>query len=210
MVPEAFYKLSELPLIQKKLDAISQKYGTLIREASRLTNVPLELILSFAFIESGGDAMAVSKAGAVGIMQLQPQSATDMIHLEYSKERLSDEEKSVLRQTLKTRLDCIFKMKFMSHKLPCNNNTGAVVTKSDLFNPAFNILVGSIYLGILLDQHTEKGVVRLDKIVYRYNRGYFSKPKDYPIENIIASTNEETRGYILKLAGKNGLLDLIT
>lgn len=210
MITKAFYKLSELPLVKKKVDKIVNQYGQLISNASMLTNIPKELIVSFIFIESGGDPNAKSSAGAIGLMQVKPESANDMIFLENKKKRLSEAEKSVLRKTLGTRLDCILKMKYLGHKLPCNNNTGVVVTVKDLLNPEFNILVGCIYLGILIDQHTEGGQVRLDKIVYRYNKGYYSKLKDDTIDNIVAKANEETKNYILKLAGKNGLLDLIT
>ena len=210
MVSKAFYKDEELKLVQKKVDKILENYGALITAAAKLTNLPKELIIAFIFIESAGNPTIKSSAGAIGLMQLIPASASDMIYLENSKGRLSDAEKIVLRKTLGNRLDCILKMKYMGHKQSCNNNTGFSVTEKDLQNPEFNILVGSIFLGILIDQHTEGGVIRLDKVVYRYNKGYFAKPKDDTVSSIIATANEETKSYILKLVGKNGLLDLLT
>lgn len=210
MIGQAFYKTTELPLVQKKVDKILSDYGGIITAMANLTNLPKELIVAFIFIESAGNPNAKSHAGAIGLMQLKPESANDMIYLEHSKGRLSGGEKNILKKTLGNRLDCILKMKYLGHKLSCNNNKGVVVTEKDLLIPEFNILTGSIYLGILIDQHTEKGFIRLDKVVYRYNKGYFAKLKDEPVEKIIATANEETKGYILKLAGKNGLLDLIT
>ncbi|MCR6637464.1 MAG: transglycosylase SLT domain-containing protein [Sporocytophaga sp.] len=209
MIAQSFYKTTELPLVQKKVDKILSDYGGIISATASLTNLPKELIVSFIFIESAGNPNAKSHAGAIGLMQLKPESANDMIYLENSKGRLSAGEKNLLRKTLGTRLDCILKMKYLGHKLPCNNNKGVVVTEKDLFNPEFNILAGSIYLGILADQHSENGTIRLDKVVYRYNKGYYAKLKDDTVEKIVATANEETKGYILKLAGKNGLLDLI-
>lgn len=46
-----------------------------IQEAARKYNVPVELICGVILQESGGNARAVSPAGARGLMQLMPQTA---------------------------------------------------------------------------------------------------------------------------------------
>lgn len=213
MVDSSFYKSTEKDLIKSKLNEIIQKYGTLIDSVSRLTNVPSKLIIAFIFIESGGKSDAISGAGAVGLMQLVPAATSDIIHLENKQGRLSDNEKTILRKYIGNRLDCILKMKYMGHELPCNDNTGVSISKQDLLNPEFNILCGAIFLGILIDDHTEKGVIRLDKVVLRYNKGFFSKPKGNTVSEVLADAKlkggKESESYILKLVGKNSVLDLI-
>lgn len=53
-------------------------YATVIQEASRKFNVPIELICGVILQESGGNARAVSHCGARGLMQLMPGTARRM------------------------------------------------------------------------------------------------------------------------------------
>jgi soluble lytic murein transglycosylase-like protein len=100
-------------------------------------------------------------------------------------------------------------MQHMGQKRRCNGNVGYNVTTEDLYDPEFNILCGAIYLGILIDRHTENGLLRLDKIVTRYNVGFFTKVKGKTPEEVMLNSNKETRAYIKKLVGTNGVLDII-
>lgn len=210
MIAQSFYQTKEVSGLQRKLADIRSKYGETINLVASMTGVLAEIITSFIFIESGGNPSAISRAGAMGLMQLKPDSAGDMIFYEHSKKRLSLAEEIMLRSVLGKRMDCILAMRYMGHKLPCNNNKGVIIMQQDLMNPNFSILVGAIFLGILIDQETENGIVRLDRVVYRYNKGYFSKPpKNVSIEKLVADANPETKAYILKLTGKNGLMEII-
>lgn len=49
-----------------------------IDKAAALYNVPAELVRAVIWAESAGDASAVSRTGALGLMQLMPQTAGDM------------------------------------------------------------------------------------------------------------------------------------
>ena len=49
-----------------------------IDRAAQLYNVPAELVRAVIWAESGGDASAVSRTGALGLMQLMPRTAGDM------------------------------------------------------------------------------------------------------------------------------------
>lgn len=49
-----------------------------IDRAAAYYNVPAELVRAVIWAESAGDAMAVSHAGAVGLMQLMPHTAGEM------------------------------------------------------------------------------------------------------------------------------------
>ena len=60
----------------QNMQGIAGKYGTEILKATINTNVSPALVLAVMGIESGGQADAVSTAGATGLMQLIPATAT--------------------------------------------------------------------------------------------------------------------------------------
>lgn len=212
-IQKAFYPDKDRSAIKKKIAEIYAKYKSEIDIVSKCTNVPINLILSFIFIESGGDPNAKSGAGAIGLMQLIPSSANDILIIERQKNRLTEMEKKILTEKLGDRFtQGIMKMPYLGASISFKGvSTSSFVTKEDLYNPLFNILCGSIYLGLLLDEHTEGGTVRLDKVVIRYNKGYFadSKGKNLigSIANVISSAPTESKAYVLKLVGLNGTLD---
>jgi len=49
-----------------------------IDRAAALYNVPAELVRAVIWAESAGDAAAISRAGAIGLMQLMPRTSGDM------------------------------------------------------------------------------------------------------------------------------------
>ena len=63
------------PRLQQMQD-IAQKHGADILKATIGTKVSPALVLAIIAIESSGDKSAVSKAGATGLMQLMPDTAT--------------------------------------------------------------------------------------------------------------------------------------
>ncbi len=208
-IDKEFYPNSAVPQNQKVINSIKSQYGTIISNVSNITNVREDIIISFIFIESAGQSNVVSGAGACGLMQLTPDAATNAIFYEYSKKRLLPTEQALITKHIGTnRFTCITKMRYFSDKLPCNNNTGRVITKEDLLNPEFNILMGAMLLGQLIDQETNNGVLRMDKVVIRYNKGYFSKPKGDTIAETISSVPTETKMYVYKLLGTNGILSI--
>jgi soluble lytic murein transglycosylase-like protein len=207
-INKAFYLAKDIDNNSKVLAQIKADYGGLITSISAITKVPEKLIYAMIFIESQGKSNAVS-GRAIGLMQIDYSSAGDIIFFEFKQKRLGDPEKVLLRKYLGTRLDCILSMQYMGQKLKCNTNLGYVFTKVDLLKPELNILVGAIYLGILLDEHVENNIVRLDKIVLRYNKGFFTKfPVGASKETIYNSANAISQTYIKKLAGINSVLSI--
>jgi soluble lytic murein transglycosylase-like protein len=207
-INKAFYLAKDIDNNSKVLAQIKADYGGLITSISTITKVPEKLIYAMIFIESQGKANVVS-GRAIGLMQIDYSSAGDIIFFEYNQKRLGDAEKALLSKYLGTRLDCILSMQYMGQKLKCNNNLGYIFTKADLLKPELNILVGAIYLGILLDEHVENNIVRLDKIVLRYNKGFFTKfPVGASKEVIYNSANAISQNYIKKLAGLNSVLSI--
>lgn len=210
MTPRVFYSNAALPQNKAKLDQIGKKYYKEIKQAEELTKVPGALILSVIFTESAGNPSVVSYVGAAGLMQLKPQAANDTIFLENKQERLTAGELAVLKKYLGNRINGPLKQKYLSHKIKENNYTGNVVTRADMLNPEFNILCGAMLLGILIDQHQEAGLLRLDKVLLRYGMGYFYKPGEGSIEQVldrVKPKSSEGYAYILKVLGKNGLLE---
>jgi len=200
---EGFYPTEDIPLIKKKLSEVAATFKQPIQLAESLTNVPAALIIAVIFAESKGIPNAQNRSGATGLMQLKPQSANDTIFLEAKKDRLSADEKAILKNQLGDRLDSILKMK--------NLSGGNFVTKEDLLNSQFNILCGSMLLGLLIDQHSENGKLRLDKVIMRYNRGYFFKPKGDSLTETLSQAKQvgsEVYNYILKVTGRNGLIEM--
>jgi len=210
MISTPFYAKEKTPQLKSALADIAKRFYKSIRLVEQLTKVPGAIILSIIFAESAGNESVISSAGAVGLMQLKPQTAHDTLVQENNFKRLSTAEKNILKKQLGVRLDAILAQQYLGQKLKSNNYSGNVITKTDLLNPEFNILVGSIYLGLLIDQHEEKGMLRLDKVVLRYNQGYFYKPKGNTVKETLVSAkkrSEEAYAYVLKVVGKNGLLE---
>lgn len=212
MTQRVFYSDVALPQNKAKLEQIGKKYYKEIKQAETLTKVPGALILSIIFTESAGNPNAVSYVGAAGLMQLKPQTANDVIFLENKAGRLSTKELAILKKYLGIRINGPLKQQFLSQKIKENTFTGNVVTRSDMMNPEFNIMIGAMYLGILIDQHQEAGQLRLDKVILRYGLGYFYKPVKGSVEQVLDNVkgkSTEAYSYILKVLGKNGLLQSI-
>lgn len=210
LTPRVFYSNVALPQNKAKLDQIGKKYYKEIKQAEELTKVPGALILSVIFTESAGNPSALSYVSAAGLMQLKPQAANDTIFLENKQGRLTPGELAILKKYLGNRINGPLNQKYLSHKIKENNFTGNVVTRADMMNPEFNILVGAMLLGILIDQHQEAGMLRLDKVLLRYGLGYFFKPGEGNVEQVldrVKGKSTEAYSYILKVAGKNGLLE---
>ena len=205
-VSDSFYKTADVPKVKNVLAKIGHDYSNEIYQAEKLTNVPAPLILAYIFAESGGKKDAASHAGAIGLMQLIPISAASVVLLENKKKRLSEEEKEVIAKYIgEVRLNRLLKASNLSQI------KADMITKKDLLNPELNILIGSIFIGLLIDEQTESGKVRLDKVTMRYNKGYFFKPKGETEQETLALAKKmsaETSAYIVKITGKNGLLDM--
>jgi hypothetical protein len=61
--------------VQERLVQIYRRYRTEIDEAAASTGLPPELIAAVIYHESGGNARAMSRTGARGLMQLMPRTA---------------------------------------------------------------------------------------------------------------------------------------
>ena len=204
---QSFYPDNQTAQIKGKMDTIMIAYGNIINNISAITFVPADIIRSVIFIESAGNSKAYnSGSGATGLMQVTPTSATDTVVQEIQRGRLTDPEKQILKKHLGDgRFNTLMKYKLLGQP--------QIITKEDLLDPELNILIGCLALNLLVNEHTEGGKVRLDKVIVRYNNGYFfpkSKLKGTTDELLASSLPTETKNYITKLVGTNGTLDLIS
>ncbi len=203
-IMDQFYDDFEVEQNRAKINIIKSQYGSIISNIAFLTNLPDSLILAFIFVESSG--IVNSKNGnGIGLMQIGVNSATDIVYNEYKNGRLFQEEISILRSYLNERMDQIFSMRSPGITL--------YITAEDLYNPELNILIGAIYLGQLIDESFEADKLRLDKVIIRYNTGYFSFQRGRKLIGDIATilniVNPITQAYITKMIGKNGVLETI-
>lgn len=209
-IPDKFYPDHVVPQIEDKIkNVIRPKYGKYINNISVISGVPIPLIESFIFIESAGNEKAKSPY-ATGLMQLSPATASDVIVKEKGLGRLDDREAAILKKYLGSRFSLVEKVK------PNQKSLGKTfVTNNDLFKPEFNILVGTILLGQLINEFTENGKLRLDKVVTIYNGGRYSKAGKKIIsfkgdtKELLTQIPKESSDYIKKLVGTQGVLDII-
>ena len=187
------------PVIQM----INLKYGEIIKNTSKITNLDEYIIKGFAFVESRGDEKAVS-GKSIGIMQINADTANTAIIRENLNKGLTDPEKAILRKYLGSRLDNLLKKKF-TWDLPADG-----VNKNDLFNPELNILIASMYINQLIFKTKEGNTIRLDKVIWKYNKGEFATIPRGDIKKVYAASGTTTGKYIRSLLGKNGVLDQLT
>ncbi len=214
------YPTNQRGNILSKLNEIERNFGSIITIVSDVTNVPREIIKSFIFIESNGNQNAESfickkvhdAQCPVGLMQINPETATNVIYNENRNGRLSGAEKDLLYQWVgKIKTDCILSMKYDNQKKSCNNNTGISFTKSELKNPKINIFICSILIGQYIDKYTTNDKkIRFDKVIIAYNKSSRTADKaGSSIEEAVTMLPKETVQYIYKLLGINGTLDVL-
>lgn len=210
-IKSSFYDATAAQLNKKKIvDVIRPKYGKIINRISDITFVPSELIEGFIFIESAGNEKAETPY-AIGLMQVGTASASDTIVKEKGAGRLTNEEAVILKKYIPANT-----WKEIEAVKPKQKSLGKTfVTRDMLFNPEFNILVGTMLVGQLMDEFSENGKPRLDKVVVIYNRGRFDKVSKKVIafkgntEQMKSIVPTGTYDYIEKLLGVNGTLDVL-
>lgn len=199
-IPNIFENFNEVPLV---INTIKNKFGSIISNISAISNLDEYIIYGFIFVESKGNENAVS-GKSIGLMQINPNTANTAIIRENLNKGLTEAEKQILRNYLGDRLDALLKSKF-TWQLPANG-----VNKTDLFNPELNILISSMYINQLIFKTKEGNNIRMDKVIWLYNKGEFSKLPSGGIDKVYAASGSITGKYIRSLLGKNGVLDQLT
>jgi soluble lytic murein transglycosylase-like protein len=196
----AFYSKVEADSALSKTLAFYAANKAMIDHICRITNMDVKILMSVMWIESNCNPNAYNSGSkATGLMQITPNTPTDMVFLENKRGRLSQPEKDLLRKHIGNRLDTILKMRYY-------NQYGPQFNAQELFTPELNILLGAIIFGLCMDEETYSGKVRLDRAIIRYNRGWFTKIADGNTDTLLFIYKGETAAYITKFVGVNGIL----
>jgi hypothetical protein len=202
--------------IANMMKRITKNYGKFIKFSSENSKIPAEIIASFIAVESGGKADA-GTAGHItqGLMQWNRNYAKNTLEAEKRLGRLSQAEED--------------KLKSFGLKFDANNKLNRAVSNADQLKPELNILIGSIYLGLMFDSYfdggkrqniwgtDENGNLRLDRVIAVYNAGpYGDAGKKARLGNyktpydLANDVNPITSAYIRKIYGINGSMDVAT
>jgi hypothetical protein len=189
--------------IKKMLEQIKTDYDTYLTFASEQSGIPKEVIASFIAVESGGKASAGTSGHVTqGLMQWNRTYAKSNLEKEKKEGRLTADEEAKLKE---------YGITF--------NSEGKTreITNADQLKPELNILIGSIILGQKIDTDwgTENGEMKLDRVIAVYNAGAYgttgklARSKKYKTPQELASVvNSITAGYIKKMLGQDGALDI--
>lgn len=189
------------------------KYGKYFQQASQTSNIPVEMLVAFATVESGMNPNAAT-GPTTGMMQWNRNDgyANAILEYEFKNGRMSEAEKAILKRK-GVKWDASGKF--------------APITAAQQLDPELNILIGSIYLGQYADSmfRGEKestlwggkdGVTHLDRIVVVYNTGGGGKDGQkarsgqLDTVSLANSVNPTSSAYIKKIMGVGGALDIIT
>lgn len=67
-----------LPVVASPPVEVSVPYLSLLQEAASYYSLPVELLLALVKVESNFNARAISRKGALGLMQIMPETAADL------------------------------------------------------------------------------------------------------------------------------------
>jgi hypothetical protein len=197
---KAFYQAHQVEANRRAAISLKSRFGRYMEQAAVASNVPLWFLRSVVMVENlSGNNLAAS-GGTIGLAQLLPAAAQDVIVQENKAKKLSTAEKIILRRRLGSKLDSILEKQSLGGTL--------YITAADLTDPELNLQIAAIYISRLIDECTIGGYVRYEQVIVGYNLGYFSKVrsqiKNMTIDAVIAAVRPTTAAYITKILGVNG------
>jgi len=200
----AFYSESSVSANKKAVSSIKSKYQKPISNVLNSTKLNEDLLLSFIFIESAGVEKAVSSANAIGLMQITVGTANDIVRRDVASGKLDSYKRNLLVSVIGSS---------NTEKLIKSNmgDTTQYIKSADLFNPELNIMLGASLINQIIDRLKENNLFTLNRIVILYNRGFYLNKTQYEgtASEVFKKQPAETRNFIIKLLGKNGLLDIL-
>ncbi len=202
-------------------DMLMAAYGPFVEQAARLCNIPVPLLQTVLLIENGNlQATLTNGGGFIGLGQIHPRVAPDMLVLANKKWLLSAEKKAVLTRAMSPAL--LASTLAVSNTGVFNNESWMAQYRPLLKNAEFNIMVCAIIVSILVSEHVQAdGTLRVDYVIVRYNQGYYAlnavPSRNLPAISKSLATNSlidsripgEAKNYILKACGKFGYLEAL-
>jgi soluble lytic murein transglycosylase-like protein len=206
------YKYSNKSVIDANkgiLDKVVKNYSKFINTWGEEFEIDNSIISGFICTESGGNNAPPNKYDATGLMQVTPNTVWEILAKwqVMVKSPLSEKAKSFFNKAIPS------SKKFNANTLP----SSAVKSEIRLAlqkNPEFNIAIGTAVLRWLLEAFKDGDVAHLNKVMVSYNAGYYSmrnKVKGKMTTEQLLNNKTiplESRGYLLKMLGVNGFLDI--
>ena len=206
------YKYSNKSVIDANkgiLDKIVKDYSKPINTWGEEFEIDNSIIAGFIATESGGKNAPPNKYDATGLMQVTPNTVWEVL-VKWEKmvnSPLSAKAKSFFNKAIPS------SKKFNADTLP-SSAVKSEISKALQNNPEFNIAIGTATLRWLLEAFKEGNVANVNKVMVSYNAGYYAMRNNVngnpTSEELLKNKNIplESRGYLLKMLGVNGFLDL--
>lgn len=191
------------------LSSVLAQYGSIINVWGKEFALPNYVVAAFICTESAGNNVPKNAFGATGLMQMTAETVYEIITKWDNKVDvpLSPATMAVLSKYVPN-----WKKDWDANK-PFSSSQQRKV-ESALTNVDFNIALGCANIRWLLEAFSMFGEGRLNKTMVAYNKGYYAA-KDKLSGNLttpqilaIKGLGVEPKGYLLKMLGVNGFLDL--
>jgi soluble lytic murein transglycosylase-like protein len=206
------YKYSDNSVIKANtnlLNKIVKDYLRYINTWGEEFEIDNSIIAGFIATESAGKNSAPNKYDATGLMQVTPNTVWEVL-VKWEK---------MVNSPLSSKAKSFFNKAIPSSKKFNTNNLPSLAVKSEIRkalqnNSEFNIAVGTATLRWLLEAFKEGNVANLNKVMVSYNAGYYAMRNNVngnPTTEQLLKNKKiplESRGYLLKMLGVNGFLDL--
>ena len=206
------YKYSNPTVMESNksvLDKIYKDYGTFITKWGIEFEIDDSIITGFIATESGGINTSPNQFDATGLMQMTPNTVWEVL-VKWENivgSPLSDKAKSFFNKAIPS-------SKNFDSNSPPNSSVKNQITSALKNNPEFNIAIGTACLRWLLEAFSDGNVASINKVMVSYNAGYYAmrnKVKGSLTTQQLINNKSipiESRGYLLKMLGVNGFLDL--
>jgi hypothetical protein len=198
----------------KMIATISRNYGTFIDKWGGVFEIPRGVVISFIATESGGRNASPNQYKATGLMQTTPNAVWDCARK--WKNEVSSDLPIEMRNLLVSKIPDFFTSKSV---VPTDVQQSRILTL--LMDANFNIACGCMVLRWMIERFsTYLTGGQLNKAMVAYNAGAYTKAlsvgtvaNKVPIDSTSLSVNprvpSESRGYLLKMLGINGFMQLI-
>ena len=196
---------SNIDLLQEIYDNL----GDSILKWEKEFQIDKGIIACFVAIESANkNTSSTSSHPATGYMQIAPSTVYEIVSK--WEDQVNIPLSPSFMSFLKKQIPSI--VNFDRNKKP----TSSVLNQigKALMIPDYNIALGTASIRWLLEAFSENGKSLLSKTVIAYNKGYYGVRKDLEDASTtleifnIKGLNAENKGYILKMFGINGFLEL--
>lgn len=191
------------------LERVNKDYNKFITTWGEEFEIDNSIIASFICTESGGTNAPPNRFDATGLMQVTPNTVWEILAKwrVMVKSPLSEKAKSFFNKAIPSSKN------YNPNKLPTSAIRSEIRSALQR-NSEFNIAIGTAVLRWLLEAFKDGDVAHLNKVMVSYNAGYYSMRNKVKgkmtTEQLLNNRTipKESRGYLLKMLGVNGFLDI--